>query len=87
MPQKIPTIVGVVVMVEGGGGVGIICHFHLSFIDHNRVPQLSEDVGQNIGQGQSAAQSPVLSIFCIPSKRHWYSTGKMCPQHMEAKDP
>lgn len=44
-------------------------------------------MGRNIGQGQPAAQSRVLSIFCIPSKHHWYSTGKLCPQHMEAKDP
>lgn len=48
---------------------------------------MSANAGQNIGQGQPAAQSRVLSIFCIPSKHHWYSTGKLCPQHMEAKDP
>lgn len=28
---------------------------------------MSEGVGQKIGQGQSTAQSLILSIFCIPS--------------------
>lgn len=37
------------------------------FIDQNRIMWLSEDVGQNIGQGQSTAQNLILSIFCIPS--------------------
>lgn len=73
--------------VGGSGRVGIIHHLHLSSIDHNRVLWLSANVGQNISQGQPAAQSRVLSIFCIPSKHHWYSTGKLCPQHMEAKNP
>lgn len=45
----------------------IFWHIHLRFIDQSRIMWLSEDVGQNIGQGQSTAQSLILSIFCIPS--------------------
>lgn len=51
---------------------------HLSYIDQNRIMWLSVDVGQNISQGQSVAQSiiPVHLLYSI--RHHWYSTGNLC---------
>lgn len=51
---------------------------HLSYIDQNRIMWLSVDVGQNISQGQSVAQSIIPVHFLYSIRHHWYSTGNLC---------
>lgn len=62
-------------------------HFRQSFIDQNTIMWLSEDVGHNIGQGQSTAQSLILSIFCILSSVTGIPLGSCALSIWKQKDP